>query len=139
MIPYVYYELDRHMRTYMNRWFAKFATRENLSTAALIDAVVRAEAGLIDADLGSGLIKQRIARSGGGRSGGYRSLVIFRSGDRAVVVFGFPKYLKDNLDAVELRTFRAAAKIVLGLTQEQVDGEVLQERLIEVKADDQDL
>lgn len=127
------------MRAYMNRWFAKFAAREKMSAASLIEAVVRAEAGLIDADLGGGLIKQRIARAGGGRSSGYRSLIIFRSEDRAVFVFGFAKNLKGNLDAAELKAFRAAAKIVLGLTQEQIDDELQHERLIKVKADDQDL
>ncbi len=127
------------MRAYMNRWFAKFAAREKMSAASLIEAVVRAEAGLIDVDLGGGLIKQRIARAGGGRSSGYRSLIIFRSEDRAVFVFGFAKNLKGNLDAAELKAFRAAAKIVLGLTQEQIDDELRHERLIKVKADDQDL
>ena len=127
------------MRAYMNRWFAKFAAREKMSAASLIEAVVRAEAGLIDVDLGGGLIKQRIARAGGGRSSGYRSLIIFRSEDRAVFVFGFAKNLKDNLDATELKAFRAAAKIVLGVSQAQIDDEIRNERLIEVKVDDQDL
>ncbi len=94
---------------------------------------------MIDADLGGGLIKQRVARAGGGKSGGYRSLIIFRGGERAVFVFGFPKNRKANLDATELKAFRAAAKIVLGLTQAQIDREVHGERLIEVKVDDQDL
>lgn len=50
------------IRIYANRWFAKFAAKEKISDATLTDAVHRAETGLIDADLGSGLIKQRIAR-----------------------------------------------------------------------------
>jgi hypothetical protein len=50
------------IRIYANRWFAKFAAKENISDATLADAVHRAESGLIDADLGSGFIKQRIAR-----------------------------------------------------------------------------
>ena len=69
-------------RIFANRWFAKFA--EKGSEATLADAVDRAESGLIDADFGSGLIKQRIARQGGGKSGGYRSILIFRAGDRAL-------------------------------------------------------
>jgi len=36
----------------------------------LCEAVERAESGLIDANLGGGLIKQRVARLGQGRSGG---------------------------------------------------------------------
>ena len=56
------------IRIYANRWFAKFAAKEKISDATLADAVHRAEIGLIDADLGRGLIKQRIARQGGGKS-----------------------------------------------------------------------
>ena len=75
---------ESSIRIYANRWFAKFAAKEKIGNAALVDAVRRAERGLIDADLGSGLIKQRIARRGGGKSGGYRSILVFRSGDRAM-------------------------------------------------------
>lgn len=59
----------------------------------------RVEAGLIDADLGSGLIKQRIARQGRGKSGGYRSILIVRSGERAIFVFAFAKSDKPVLSA----------------------------------------
>ncbi len=45
----------------------------------LCEAVARAGRGLIDADLGAGLIKQRVARPGAGRAGGYRTLSFFRA------------------------------------------------------------
>lgn len=64
----------------------------------------RAESGLIDADLGSGLIKQRIARQGGGKSGGYRSILIFRSGERAIFVFAFAKTDKPVLSSSKGQT-----------------------------------
>jgi len=41
-------------RIYKNRWFAKFASREGISDAALVAAVEQADSGLIDADLGGG-------------------------------------------------------------------------------------
>lgn len=75
----------------------------------------------MDADLGGGLIKQRVARPGGGRSGGYRVMVFYRSGDRAVFVYGFAKNDRANLNRDEVETFQAAAKVVLGLTQAQVE------------------
>ena len=53
---------DQRTRIYKNRWFAKFANREGISDATLVAAVARANSGLIDADLGGGLIKQRVAR-----------------------------------------------------------------------------
>jgi hypothetical protein len=125
------------IRIYANRWFAKFAAKEKISDASLADAVHRAEAGLIDADLGNGLIKQRIARQGGGKSGGYRSILIFRSDERAVFVFAFAKSDKANLSAAELKVYRKAASIMLELGDDQIETEVEAGRLVEVKNDEQ--
>lgn len=130
---------SQRTRVYKNRWFAKFAMREGIDDAALLEAVARADRGVIDADLGGGLVKQRIARAGGGKSGGYRTLVFFRHQERAVFAFGFAKSGKANLDAAELRTYKQAARIVLALTQAQIDIEVREERLFEVNDDAQDL
>lgn len=126
-------------RIYKNRWFAKFASREGISDATLVAAVEQANHGLIAADLGSGLIKQRVAREGGGKSGGYRTLVFFRHEERAIFAFGFAKNDRANLSAVELKAYKQAAKIVLALTQAQIDTEVREERLFEVNDDAQDL
>ena len=126
----------RNVRIYKNAWFAKFARKEGLNDEMLRDAVQRAHDGLIDAQLGSGLIKQRVARLGEGRSGGYRTLLFFRVGERAVFVFGFAKNNKANLDADELAVFRKAAKIVLGFSQSQIDAEVAVGAMLEVKNDD---
>lgn len=59
--------------------------------AALCQAVRGAERGLIAANLGGGIIKQRIARPGQGKSGGFRTLIVFRAGTRAIFVHGFAK------------------------------------------------
>ena len=124
---------NRRIRIYANRWFAKFAAKEKISDATLADAVRRAESGLIDADLGSGLIKQRIAREGGGKSGGYRSILIFRSGERAIFVFAFAKSAKANLSRSELKVYRKAASIMLELGDDEIEMEVETGRLVEVK------
>ena len=125
------------IRIYANRWFAKFAAKEKISDASLADAVHRAESGLIDADLGSGLIKQRIARQGGGKSGGFRSILIFRSGERAIFVFAFAKSDKANLGAAELKVYRKASTIMLELGEDQIEMEVEAGRLVEVEDDEQ--
>lgn len=60
------------LHTFKTKAFARFARRERIRDRALCEAVERIAEGLIDADLGGGVIKQRIARKGGGRSGGFR-------------------------------------------------------------------
>jgi len=64
------------------------------------------ERGLVDAELGGGVVKQRVARAGQGRSGGYRMLIAYRAGDRAVFLYGFAKRERENVDADELLTLR---------------------------------
>ena len=127
------------MRIYKNAWFSKFAEKERIGDQALCDAIHRAETGLIDADLGGGLLKQRIARQGAGKSGGYRSLIFFRSGDRAIFVAGFAKNDKANLNALELAEFRKAAKLALAVSQDQLDAAVKSGRLTEIQSDNEDL
>ena len=72
------------MQVFKTRWLARFARHERIPDRSLLEAIARAERGLVDADLGGGLIKQRVARKGQGRSGGYRMLIAYRTKDRAV-------------------------------------------------------
>lgn len=77
------------MRIFKTRWMARIARKAGIDDALLVEAIDRAERGLIDADLGGGVIKQRVGRSGQGRSGGYRTLIAFRFGDLAFFIYGF--------------------------------------------------
>ena len=126
-------------RVLKNRWFDKFARKEGIDDRALVAAVARADAGLVDADLGGGVVKQRVARAGEGRSGGFRTILFFREGARAVFVFGFAKKDKANLTAHELATYRKAARIVLDLDEDAMAGEIAAGRMREVENGDQDL
>lgn len=97
------------MRILKVKWFVRFARKEGIDDPHLVDAIERADRGLIDADLGGGLIKQRVARPGAGRSGGFRTVVAYRAGDLAVFLFGFPKSGRDNIGDNELSVFRDIA------------------------------
>lgn len=108
------------MRVFKNGWFRRFARKQRIGDETLCEAIARAEAGLIDADLGGGLVKQRVARPGGGRSGGYRTLVAFRAQARAVFVFGFAKSEQDNVGEDDERELKKLAKLVLGFTDEEM-------------------
>jgi hypothetical protein len=93
---------------------------------------------LIDADLGNGVIKQRVARAGQGKSGGYRTIVIYRSERRAIFVFGFAKSGMANLEPDELEGYRRLATIYLAKSERDMDGYVDEGALFEVKDDDKE-
>ena len=128
--------MEHHLRVFKSAWFHKFAKKEKISDATLCETVKLTKQGQIDADLGSGLLKQRVARSGGGKSGGYRTLVFFRSGTRAIFAFGFAKSNRANISETETAAFRKAAKLVLNFTDKQIDAEVSSGRMIEVHCND---
>ena len=121
-------------RIFKTKWFQRFARKERIADGALLEAVARAEVGQIDADLGGGVIKQRVARPGEGKSGGYRTIILFRHGDRAVFIYGFAKSARENIRVDEEKEFKEAARHVLALTQEQLAGLVKQGDFVEVKA-----
>lgn len=107
------------MAIYKTKEFARFARREGIADAALRDAATRAGRGLVDADLGGGLIKQRVARQGQGRSGGYRTLMAFRAGARTVFVYGFAKSERENIGPDELDFWRRVATALLTMDAAQ--------------------
>jgi hypothetical protein len=94
------------MRIFKTKWLVRYARRERIADDSLKEAIERAGRGLIDTELGGGLIKQRVARSGQGRSGGYRMLVAYRAGSRAVFLYAFAKNERDNIGPDEQLTFR---------------------------------
>jgi hypothetical protein len=94
------------VRIFKTKGVTRFARRERITDSSLKEAIERAERGTIDADLGSGLIKQRVARPGQGRSGGFRMIVAYRAAGRAVFLYGFARNDRDNIDPDELQTLR---------------------------------
>lgn len=95
------------------------------------------ERGSIDGDLGGGVVKQRIARPGQGKSGGYRAIVVFRRRKLVVFVFGYAKSSRSGIDAKELAGFRLLAKHMLAMSSDDVDQAVEAGALEEVRCDDE--
>ncbi len=121
------------MRIFKTKPFVRFVRKERIGDSVLREAVARAEAGLVDADLGAGLIKQRIARPGKGRSGGYRTIIVFRSGSRSVFVYGFAKSARRNIENDELDSLKEAASYWLSANAEQIEQEVILGNLQEIE------
>ncbi len=127
------------MKIYRNRWFAQWARQQSIADSDLCEAIGRANRGLVDADLGSGVIKQRISRPNQGKSGGFRTIIFFRVGARAFFIFGFAKSERENLSKPELKEYKALAKSVLAYTEDEIQVLLDNEKLTEVNCDDENL
>jgi len=105
------------VRLFKNTWFNRFAKKESITDDELREAANRIEAGQTDADLGGDVYKVRVARSGGGKSGGYRIIVFFKSEERLFYVYGFAKSDRKHIDQKETREYKALAKKYLNLSR----------------------
>ena len=115
----------------------KFTRQERISDTGLVDAIREAERGTIAADLGGGVIKQRVARQGQGKSGGYRMIVAYKNEDRAVFMYGFAKSQRDNIGPKELEAFKTAATAWFLATDAQIEGLKSVQALFEIEVDDE--
>ena len=124
------------MRIFKNKAFSRFARKSGIDDSSLCKAIRDAERGLLDADLGGGVIKQRVARSGGGKSGGFRTLILFRMGMLAFFVHGFAKNEQDNIDDDDLVALRKLATTMLAYNDAALGSALENKTLIEVICDE---
>jgi hypothetical protein len=110
------------MQVFKTRWFARFARHEGIADVSLREAIERAERGLVDADLGGGLIKQRVARKGQGRSGGYRTIIAYLAGSKAFFLHGFAKNDLGNVGEDELLSLKKIGRRLLTADVETLSG-----------------
>lgn len=120
------------MKIFKNAWFDRFARKQRIGDNALREAIQRAEQGLVDADLGGGVIKLRIARAGQGRSGGYRTIILYRQGSRAFFVYGFAKSQQGNISEKEKAAFKQAAQYILSLSDDHLTAMIEKGQFLEV-------
>lgn len=124
------------VRIFKTKWLARFARQQRIGDRSLVEAIARTGRGLVDADLGGGLIKQCVARPGQGRSGGFRMLIAYRAGERAVFLFGFAKNERDNIEPDELLSLREIGAAWLEANADQIDQALADETLSETRHDD---
>lgn len=108
------------MRIFKNAWFERFSRKQGISDQALVKAITLAEQGWIDANLGGGVIKLRIARKGQSKSRGFRTIVLYKTNERAFFVYGFAKSDKENITTNEEAAFKKSAPLILSLTDKQI-------------------
>lgn len=123
------------MRIFKTRLFAKWARKEKLSDSLLRQAVREMKLGLIDGDLGGHVYKKRIALKGHGKRGGMRSIIAYRTSDKAFFIFGYAKNEKEDMTTEEKKIAKAFASELLAYSTEQLNKLVKGSKLIEVNYD----
>ncbi len=126
----------RPVRIFKNKPFSRFARKAGVSAIAARNCPSEAERGLVDADLGGGVIKQRVARPGEGKSGGFRTIILLRAGERAFFVHGFAKSDQGNIRDDELAAFRVLAAQLLTYSDAEIAAALEAGALKEVTGDD---
>lgn len=127
------------MRLFKTKWFARFARKEDIKDCKLSEAIREIEKGQIDAVLGGGLIKKRIPREGGGKSGGYRTIIAYKSNVRCLFLLGFAKSTAGNIDDNEFEELKKLAHSFLGSNNKEIAAALKIGRLEEVEYDDQEI
>ena len=124
------------MRVFKTKPFHRWAKKQKLTDAVLLNAVEQMEQGLIDADLGGHVYKKRVAIAGRGKSGGLRTLIAYRYEDRAFFMYGFAKNQKANISHTELHALQVVADNLLGHRDDILAQLVRAEELVEVIDDE---
>jgi hypothetical protein len=123
------------MRIFKNKVFNKCAEKEGLSDEILRAAVDEMERGLIDADLGGHVVKKRVAVGGRGKSSGVRTLLAYKSGDKAFFVYGFAKNARANVSTDELKALKYLAKELMNYIDRALTKAIQHGALVEVEDD----
>jgi hypothetical protein len=119
-------------RVFKTRHFGRWLRKSGLTDPALCQAVDEMIAGLIDADLGGGLVKKRVGLPGRGKRGGARTLVATNRGNRWFFVFGFEKNERANISREELEALQDLAADLLNRTPPQLEVSIADGTLQEI-------
>ena len=124
-------------RIFKTRYFERWMQKVGLSDDALLNAVAEMEQGLIDADLGGGIFKKRIALPNRGKSGSVRTLIATNKNDRWFFMLGFEKNQRDNINSKELLFLKDFAADLLTLSDEKLVNSIKSKNLLEISHETQ--
>lgn len=124
------------LRILKNRGFSRAARKAGLTDQALCAAAAEIESGLIDARLGGFLLKQRIAKGGRGKSGGFRTIVAWREHDRLVFLYLFEKNERENITEAERQALAELGETYLRLTADSLNRLLAEGILTEIMCHD---
>lgn len=125
-------------RVFKTRYFCRWMRKTGLTDRVLCNAVREMALGMIDADLGGGVVKKRVGLAGRGKRGGARVLVATNKGNRWFFIFGFEKNERANVADDELDALQDIAAQLLARNTRQLDEAVKDGALQEICNDDKD-
>ncbi|MGL5335459.1 MAG: type II toxin-antitoxin system RelE/ParE family toxin [Enterovibrio sp.] len=121
------------MSVFMSKPFNKWAISEKVSIDDLHHAVIEITQGLIDAELGGGIIKKRVRVANRGKSAGARTILAYKNGAHTFFIFGFLKNQTDNITSQELKALKKMAKELFSYDQTNIKKLITSGQLIEIK------
>jgi len=120
------------MKKLKTKWFNKWAKKQKLSNKRLLLAIEDMQNNLSSVNLGGGLYKVRVSLEHSGKSSAFRTIVVYKENDRAVMVYGFMKKEQENLSASELKSFKTLSKDILALSDEALTHAIRNKVFIEI-------
>jgi len=121
------------MKKLMTKHFSKWASKQNIPEKELAKALMELQSGNFEANLGGNIYKKRIRFAGKGKSGGGRTVICYKKEDRAIFIHGFSKNEKSDLSPKELYAFKEMAKILLRLSDGEIETALKNGDFTEVK------
>jgi len=125
------------MKKLKTKWFNKWAKKQKISDTKLFSAIEDMQNNLSSVNLGGGLFKVRVASENSGKSSAYRTIVVYRENDRAVMVYGFMKKEQENLSSDELKSFKTLSKDILKLNDELLTKAIEKNVFVEIGEQDE--
>ena len=119
-------------RVFKTRYFNRWMEKTELTDALLLNAIEEMERGLIDADLGGGVFKKRVALPNRGKSGSVRTLIATNKNERWFFMFGFEKNQQENIGVKEFRFLKDFAADLLTISEPRLLNALKSKDLLEI-------
>jgi len=136
-VTIVMFTIGMYMRLFKTRDFAKWADKQNIDDARLVQAIVEIGNGLVDVNYGGNLYKKRVSIAKRGKSGGGRTLIAVRFKDKAFFLYGFAKSKKANISKNEEDTYKFLSKQLLQISDKELTKHIKRGMLIEIGVDNE--
>ena len=104
-----------------NKWFNKWSSKNKIKNKDLLEGISNIKNNIGIVSLGSHLYKVRLLSETKGKSGSFRTLIVYKKEKLAIYIYGFSKNEKGNINNKELTLFKKLAKDILTLNEKLIE------------------